>query len=1267
MKKYPIITAALLTLLLSPLKPSYAFISSSNPAPVEERKSDKGNGVTVGQFSGGVTYSIPIEVPPGTNNLTPNFQLEYQSSAKGRAGLFGSGWTVNFYFVVRDTHDTPDYLADDTYKLIWEGTSYDLIDRGSGNYSTKNETFLNITRQTLSPQNSKGDYWVIKTTNGTRYRLGYSADSEAACSNRDYILGWALDQITDTNGNNIYFTYVENPYPNDVGAIYPLKIEYNNEKSRVVEFANETSDKAHMTEGYFEGCRIKYARNLKSITTKANGNQVKKYTLNYNTIVSRDFVGSFVESGSDNTARPATTFQYYPQASQWNSTGQTWGNNLGASLGDHTTQLIDVNGDALPDIVWANSDTYIWKVWLSTGVGWNPWQQWANNIGASLANNSTRLADVNRDGLPDIVWANADNYLWKVWLNDGTKWGPTPQTWANNIGASFVDVPARLVDVNGDGLTDIVDANANTGPWNVWINNGSGWSSTSQQWANNLGTSFEGSTPAALVDVNGDGLPDIVDADTDGGPWKIWLNDGGKWVSTPQTWANNIGASFEGAAARFADVNGDGLADIVDANTNSGSWNVWLNDGTKWSATSQQWANNLGASFENTDPAQVIDVDGDGLPEIVDSNTDTGPWSVWLNPGRTPDLLSSISTSTGAKMDFEYTPSTRYPNYGGDSLVDLPFTMWIVSKVIINNGMTNSAQTNDTTAYYYTNGLYNWANKEFRGFGTVYEYPPNGSEKTYVFDQGDGAKGKMKSVLTKGTPGGNYMAKTENTWTISQANGAYTTTLTKEVKSLFDGVTAGPKVTEIGYQYDAFGNVTKKSEKGDTGTTGDERYTYYEYAINVNSWITNAIKHAYINAADDVTTVSESWNYYDDHLTFHDAPDKGNLTKNIVWSNSPNLANPTTLYEYDSYGNQTKMTDANGHATSTGYDPLSHTYPVSTTNAKTQASNRTYDVGTGNLLTKTDLNGNPTSYSYDVFGRITKEVQPYDSSSFPTMTYQYFTDGTAPEGVLISKRETTGASGALDTYTWKDGLERDIQTRSEAKNSALQIVTDTFYDPTNQIKKVSVPHYDASNSSYTSPVSSSSTTNTYDTLGRLTSVTNPKGDTRTIVFDHWKETTIDENGHIKRAYKTAYDKISKVEEINGTSTYTTTYLYDTLDNLTKIADNASNIFTFAYDSLRNKITQTDPDMGTWRYEYDGLSNQIKQTDNKNIVTLTTYDELDRIKKVDYPTDTDVNYTYDGNSKLGTLTSVTDGAGTTQFTYDNRLRKLTEKVFLSASN
>ena len=50
---------------------------------------------------------------------------------------------------------------------------------------------------------------------------------------------------------------------------------------------------------------------------------------------------------------------------------------------------------------------------------------------------------------------------------------------------------------------------------------------------------------------------------------------------------------------------------------------------------------------------------------------------------------------------------------------------------------------------------------------------------------------------------------------------------------------------------------------------------------------------------------------------------------------------------------------------------------------------------------------------------------------------------------------------------------------------------------------------------------------TYDTLGRVTIVKNPKGDSKTIAYDHWKETIIDEEANIKRKYKNAFDKIVK--------------------------------------------------------------------------------------------------------------------------------------------
>jgi YD repeat-containing protein len=428
---------------------------------------------------------------------------------------------------------------------------------------------------------------------------------------------------------------------------------------------------------------------------------------------------------------------------------------------------------------------------------------------------------------------------------------------------------------------------------------------------------------------------------------------------------------------------------------------------------------------------------------------------------------------------------------------------------------------------------------------------------------------------------------------------------------------------------------------------------------NTTAWLLTTVKHTFVTKADDQTKVSERWFTYDNHLSIDDQPTKGDLTKEVTWLNTQGASNPVTQHAYDSFGNQVSVTDANSHTTTTAFDPTG-TYPVSTTNAKTQTSTMTYDLGTSNLLTKTDPNGFTTSYEYDVFGRLTKEIKPYDTSSFPTVSYQYFTDGIAPEGTLVAKRETSGAAGTLDTYTWIDGVGRTIQTRTESEDPGQRIVTDTFYDPTGNVLKETVPAFAPLSTTYQTPATGTrSTVYSYDPLARVTIITNPKGDSKTRAYDHWKETSVDEKGHIKREFKNAFGKITRVEEVLSGVTIDTEYTYNTLDNLTKITDAPGNETTFTYDSLGRKKSQTDPDMGTWQYEYDGIGNLTKQMDNRGVAKLMTYDELDRLTKTDHPTDIDVVYSYDGNSKIGTLTSVTDAAGTVTFSYDNRLRKIQE--------
>ena len=579
----------------------------------------------------------------------------------------------------------------------------------------------------------------------------------------------------------------------------------------------------------------------------------------------------------------------------------------------------------------------------------------------------------------------------------------------------------------------------------------------------------------------------------------------------------------------------------------------------------------------------------------------------------------------------------------------------------VRNGLPAPHSTSDVTNYFYGNGKYNVQQREFRGFGSVNEILASGTKRAYNFNQDDALKGRLALEATRDT-NDNLYARTDYSWSNSQSNSIYTVLLQSQQKFTYDGAGANAKIIQTDYTYDIFGNITKTSELGDTSLTGDERFTYSEYASNPTLWLVSTPKHTYKRAADDTTKLSESWFYYDGHTGLDDAPTRGDVTKEVKWLNTASV-NPTILSEYDAFGNLIKVTDANSHITGYHYgtSDTTSTYPDNSTNAKNQITSYLYDLGTGNLLSSSDPNGFITSYLYDTFGRLSKEIKPYDTASFPTTSYQYFTDGVAPEGILVAKRQTSGAAGTLDTYTWADGLGRVLQTRAPAENTSQQIVVDSFYGPSSKVIKQTVPYLTTLSAAYATPVSGvRATTTVYDPLDRPTLVTNPNGTTRTTAYDHWKVSTTDENSHVVNKIFNAFDKIIRIEEIVASLPQVTTYAYNGLDNLIAITDSAGNNFSLSYDSLGRRVTQVDPDLGTWRYEYDSVGNLTKRTDNRNIAIVKNYDELDRLTKVDYPTDTDITYTYDGNTRIGSLTSVIDTAGTINYTYDNRLRKLSEQ-------
>ena len=275
--------------------------------------------------------------------------------------------------------------------------------------------------------------------------------------------------------------------------------------------------------------------------------------------------------------------------------------------------VADVNGDGHPDLVVADAGGDDVDVLLNNGSGGF---QAAASYAATGNPASVAVADVNGDGHPDLVVA-ASNGGVDVLLNNGSGGFQAATSYAAGVEPASVAV----ADVNGDGHPDLVVADRNGGA-DVLLNNGSGGFQAATSYAAGVEP-----TSVAVADVNGDGHPDLVVADysvvdSSGGDVDVLLNNGSGGFQAATSYA----AGVEPASVAVADVNGDGHPDLVVADRNGGA-DVLLNNGS--------------GGFQAADygfiegfpiAVAVADVNGDGHSDLVvtDSN---GNVDVLLNNG----------------------------------------------------------------------------------------------------------------------------------------------------------------------------------------------------------------------------------------------------------------------------------------------------------------------------------------------------------------------------------------------------------------------------------------------------------------------------------------------------------------------------------------------------------------------------------------------------------------------------------------------------------
>jgi YD repeat-containing protein len=669
---------------------------------------------------GNFIYSLPIDLPAGVNGMTPSVSLSYNSGNKFEATL-GRGWSLNHGQVrierrrlnlIDDGEYTLDKYDETKHGYHLNGQPLRRVDSlgDKSFYATDEDVHARISRwgslngsetdllnfatngATLQYTN---DFWRIQTKNGIKQTLKYRTVGESEQLPIRKAEGWNLSKEEDQSGNAITYEYntsynyidtIEYAYTNDspnVSVDFSYIEKYQGRGSRPDRVVYRDGEAYHVDK-----------HKLDEITITVGGSVYRTYKVKYLTedpadiklISSIEIYKGTPESG---ILLDRHSFQYH---------GGDEGFEYTSSAADSFAQTITA------PIFGTSRD--------STG-----------NFSEASFDTGVRMFDYNNDGLIDILVARdmkrtTIGQLNPLSDNDTPKYY-SGKTLYRNTGSGFVDstvedahcippVPfqeclysrteadggkyiftmkdskehSRLIDINGDGLDDIIRWNGN-----VYINQGYNPNSDSALWQKD--SAYKYAIPDNVInaglfngtflilDFNGDGLVDIYEE-------KDLINFSSKFikslhVNTGTGWRKVYGLDYNASW---------GFGSVGDPNLK------YYNDNSDIESLMPGGLISRGSEFNRN---TLCDVNGDGLIDFLYFGADSGA-DIYLNNGssfekwegvRIPDGVNFYNNNAEGGIN-KFSVQSRFIDLNDDGLLDLVYKDESVSnvsrKVYLNTG-----------------------------------------------------------------------------------------------------------------------------------------------------------------------------------------------------------------------------------------------------------------------------------------------------------------------------------------------------------------------------------------------------------------------------------------------------------------------------------------------------------------------------------------------------------------------------------------------------
>ncbi|MGH9199767.1 MAG: RHS repeat-associated core domain-containing protein [Vicinamibacterales bacterium] len=901
----------------------------------------------------------------------------------------------------------------------------------------------------------------------------------------------------------------------------------------------------------------------------------------------------------------------------------------------------------LPPAIWPGGDFahvhlqhYQFGATFGSAGSCLPWESGFKTCSPNTyrADSGVRLADLNRDGLTDVVWSFGNER--GALLNrgrgspgvDASAWCASEPDDDDLVGGSCFEAaayrpPGPLAGLEGNNSVPV--------------------------------------TMAELGDFNGDGFVDVIDLDRlqATNDWEVWIHD-------PKI------AAASGASAWRRDERFDAIF---------GCLCTIPPDASDCHAISP-YGGQLVCMNTFFPRFHILDINGDGVDDLV------GDTHAFIAQSRHADLLSHIDNGRGGAIVIEYTGMTQQRDDMLETAAAYPTVPWandagavelwrgaaVVSSVTVTG--PNLAAPGAITDYRYAHPRFDRDWRAGPGFGLVRQTRPGGAvnaSSTVVeeyFHQDLGRTGRTAKRLVK--DGDVLVHRYEATWALVEdpenvegsAAGVFLARRTQEKSVNVYGNSSGAEFSRD-FHYGAYGYnfIHRIEETRPTGTVAIDR----EPEFDVGRWIIGLVDHQLVTSSG--TTLSESW--FDHELG------------RVVWRKDldqrrDGTEGPArylqTQYVHDIFGNLVRQIDALGdpvyaRETLFCYDGDGGVVPgCPTVSNPTQASHsvlvqiRQPYVNNGTNLVATHTftpdpaSGIPVRFSssfadepmiewlLDRFSRVEFE-RATPTASFPSVGQPFLRAKTIyrdpvgspswQEEFRYADRTLIGSDQNARTVIVSDGLGGIWKTIGEGPNGFFGAAV--HRDPANRRLYETYPtDCDADGlcpglSGVPGPTISKTVTD-LDALGRPVTITTPDGVSQLAYGAAGASGGLDSvitrnaKGDLTERWLDG-DRVTDVFECTNTvgvgdplscsgSPTPTHYVYEG-DSIANITDPEGNVLHYSHDTLGRVRQIADPDtgalsdpdaVGSSLTNYDPLGRVASTTNARGQINVFVYDALDRL-------------------------------------------------------